>query len=204
VSAFEGSAPVNNNNGPGAGKLHGAKLAAGLVIIGAVARLVPHPANLTPVGGTSLFAGARVKGWLAYAIPLALMLIADPLLAAIHGYPAFNRVTPVIYAAFLVNVWIGRRLLARINPARVAAASVLCSLQFFFVTNLGVWMLGNWYPHTPAGLATSFTLALPFLGRTMAGDLAYAGVLFGLDALAGRFSRSAQRKAAAPAQSAAA
>jgi len=180
-------------------KQYGARVAVGLMMIGAVARLIPHPANFTPVGSTSLFAGARVRGGFAYLMPLVLMLLTDPLLTLIYGYPMFNRVTPVIYAAFLVNVWIGRRLLAKINPARVASATALCSLQFFVLTNIGVWMLGGWYPHTSVGLVACFVAALPFLAPTMVGDLAYAGFLFGLDALAGRLRGSARREVTATA-----
>jgi len=176
----------------------------GLMLIGAVARLLPHPANFTPVGGTSLFAGSRVRGWQAYLVPLILMAATDPLLTLIYGYPLFNRVTPVIYAAFLVNVWIGRKLLAKLNPTRVAAASALCSLQFFLLTNLGVWMFGNWYPHTITGLALCFAAALPFLAPTLVGDLAYTGFLFGLDTLANRLRGSARRKVPAAAETSAA
>ena len=185
-------------------KQYGAGAAVGLMLIGAVARLLPHPANFTPVGGTSLFAGARLRGWSAYLVPLILMAATDPLLTLIYGYPLFNRVTPVIYAAFLVNVWIGRKLLAKLNPTRVAAASAICSLQFFLLTNLGVWMFGNWYPHTITGLALCFAAALPFLAPTLVGDLAYTGFLFGLDTLANRLRGSARRKVPAAAETSAA
>jgi hypothetical protein len=46
-----------------------------LVVLGAVARLVPHPWNFAPVGGMSLFAGARLRGWWAWALPIVLMAI---------------------------------------------------------------------------------------------------------------------------------
>ena len=195
---------MNDGKGSSGHKPYGAGAAVGLMLIGAVARLLPHPANFTPVGGTSLFAGARLRGWSAYLVPLILMAATDPLLTLIYGYPLFNRVTPVIYAAFLVNVWIGRKLLAKLNPTRVAAASAICSLQFFLLTNLGVWMLGNWYPQTITGLALCFAAALPFLAPTLVGDLAYTGFLFGLDALAGRLRGSARRAAQAPAETSAA
>ena len=75
-----------------------------LVVLGAVARLVPHPWNFAPVGGMSLFAGARLRGWWAWALPIVLMAITDPLLG---GY---SRATPFIYLSFLINVWMGRHL----------------------------------------------------------------------------------------------
>jgi hypothetical protein len=76
-------------------------LAVGLTILGMLARLVPHAPNFTPVGGVSLFAGGRLNGWKAYALPLVLMLVTDPL---VGGY-SFS--TPFVYASFLIYVWIG-------------------------------------------------------------------------------------------------
>ena len=57
--------------------------AVGLVLLGGLLRLTPHPWNFTPVGGMSLFAGARMRGWMAYLLPLLVMLITDPL---VGGY----------------------------------------------------------------------------------------------------------------------
>jgi hypothetical protein len=176
-------------------RTYGRKAAAGLTLAAAVARLIPHPANFTPVGSASLFAGARLRGRTAYLVPLVLMALTDPILSALYGYPLLRPEMPAIYGSLLINVWIGRRLLSIVNARRVAAAAALCSLQFFVLTNFGLWLLGNWYPHTPAGLAACFTAALPFLGRTMAGDLAYAALLFGFDALAQRFRNAARQEA---------
>src|SRR5207245_1343007 len=73
-------------------------VAMGLTMLGALARVVPHPWNFTPVGGMSLFAGARLPGWQAYLLPIALMAVTDPF---VGGY---SRVTPFVYLSFLINV----------------------------------------------------------------------------------------------------
>ncbi len=154
-------------------------LALGLTIIGGLARLLPHPPNFTPVGGTSLFAGARLAGWYAYLAPLAMMAVTDVILTAFMGVP-LSRLSPVVYACFLVNVWIGRTMLAHSGSAmRIGAATFLCSLQFFLVTNAAVWFSSHFYPHTLAGLGECFAAAIPFYGRTLAGDLATTALLFG-------------------------
>jgi hypothetical protein len=164
------------------GQTFSTRAAAGLVLVGSIARLIPHPANFTPVGGTSLFAGSRIGGWRAYAVPVVLMAVTDAILAALYGYPLFSKGSAVVYGSFLINVWIGRRLLERPTASRIGLASLLCSLQFFALTNFSVWLFGTMYPHTASGLAMCFVAALPFLGRTMAGDLACSGLLFGVDA----------------------
>ncbi len=165
-------------------------LALSLTVLGALARLAPHPPNFAPVGGMSLYAGARLRGWQAFALPLLLMLVTDPL---VGGY---SIATPFIYLSFLVNVLIGRRLQATESPLRIGAACLVCSIQFFLITNFGTW-LGNWYPHTLSGLALCYTEAIPFFGRTLAGDLLYTGVLFGLHAWLSRSLRTAERVPAA-------
>lgn len=156
---------------------HEAKpLGAGLTVLGAVARVLPHLPNFAPVGSISLFAGARMRGWQAYALPLALMAITDPL---VGGY---SSATPLVYAAFLINVWIGSRLRNTESPLRIGAGAAIGSLVFFLLTNL-VWLYpSTLYPHTLQGAVTCYIAAIPFYGRTLASDLFYSGVLFGLHA----------------------
>ncbi|MDE3164382.1 MAG: hypothetical protein KGN36_01135, partial [Acidobacteriota bacterium] len=75
-------------------------LAMGLLVLGALLR-ISQQLNFAPVGAISLFAGARLRGWKAYALPLALMAITDPL---VGGY---SRATPLVYLSFMISVWIG-------------------------------------------------------------------------------------------------
>jgi len=149
-------------------------LAIGLTVLGMLARLVPHAPNFTPVGGVSLFAGGRLSGWKAYLVPLVLMLVTDPL---VGGY---SFATPFVYASFLIYVWIGSRLRATESPLPIGAAAVAGSVQFFLITNFGVW-LGSTatYPHTAAGLMACYVAAIPFYGRTLLADLFYSAALFG-------------------------
>jgi hypothetical protein len=161
-------------------------LALSLTVLGAVARLLPHAPNFAPVGGMSLYAGARLRGWQAFAVPLVLMAITDPILG---GY---SFATPFIYLSFMISVWIGRRLQATESPLRIGAACLACSAQFFLISNFGVW-LGSIYPHTLAGLGLCYTSAIPFFGRTLASDLLYSGVLFGLHAWLSRRLHTAEQ-----------
>jgi hypothetical protein len=160
-------------------------LALSLTVMGAVLRLLPHPPNFAPVGGMSLYAGARLRGWQAFAVPLLLMAITDPLRG---GY---SIATPFVYLSFMISVWIGRRLQATESPLRIGAACLICSTQFFLISNFGTWL--GWYQHTWSGLALAFTQAIPFFGRTLAGDLFYSGVLFGLHAWLSRTVRTTER-----------
>jgi len=164
-------------------------LALTLVVLGAIARLVPHPWNFAPVGGMSLFAGARLRGWQAYLLPMVLMLVTDPFLGG------FGIATPFVYCSFLINVWIGRRLRTSESPIKIGGAAVICSAQFFLISNLGSWV--GYFPHTFAGLAQCYTLALPFYAPTLVSDLLSSGVLFGLHAVLSRTVYTRERVAQA-------
>lgn len=154
------------------------KYAIGLTVLSALGRLVPHAPNVTPLGGSCLFAGSRLAGPLAWLLPLGVMVATDPF---VGGYTA---ISPVIYASFLISVWIGRRLVHNPRATSVAAAAFLCSLQFFLLTNLAVWFsasrgAGHLYAASLGGLLECYAAALPFWGRTLAGDLFFSGALFG-------------------------
>lgn len=154
-------------------------LATVLILTGAASRLLPHIPNFTAVGGIGLFAGARLTGWKAFLIPLLIMAVTDPILGQILGYPMFNSVTLFVYASLLVNVLIGRLLKRSITPGKVAGASIVCSMQFFLITNFGLWMVTSLYPPTTAGLVACYLAGLPYLGHTLAGDLTFSVFLFG-------------------------
>ena len=150
-------------------------IAIGLVVIAALARLAQN-LNFAPVGALSLFAGARLRGWKAYALPLGLMAITDPFRG---GYSA---ATPLVYASLMLSVWIGSRLRQTENPAWVGAGALAGSIQFFLITNFA-WLAGSsMYPHTLSGVLACYTAGVPFFGRTLVSDLLYSGVLFGLHA----------------------
>ena len=85
-----------------------------------------------------------------------------------------------MYAAFLINVWIGRKLVTTQSVGRIGAACVLGSLQFFLITNFSMFL--TLYSHDLAGLTQCYALALPFYGRTLLADLFYTGALFGMHA----------------------
>jgi hypothetical protein len=107
-------------------------------------------------------------------VPLAAMLVGD----AIMGFYDW-RVMAVVYAALTLPALAG--VLARVHRALpVVVATVLaCSLIFFAATNFAVWTFSGMYSLDTAGLIECYTLALPFLKYTMAGDLFWAAVLFG-------------------------
>ncbi len=161
----------------------------GLMVLGALIRVTQYW-NFAPVGALSLFAGARLRGWQAYLLPIALMAVTDPFLG---GYSV---ATPLVYASFLVNVWIGTRLRNSENPLHIGGAALAGSVQFFLITNFA-WLGGsNMYPHTLSGVLQCYAAGIPFFGRTLASDLLYSALFFGLHAWLSRTVVRSERVAA--------
>ena len=145
------------------------------IIVAVLVRLFPHPPNVAPITAVALFAGTHFsrKHW-AILMPILAMSMTDVFLG-------FSMITPIVYLAFVGVTALGF-VLKKMNIGTV----LLSSLLFFVVTNLGVWFL--YYPLTPEGLMTCFTLALPFFGYAVVGDLFFsAALLFGYRYAAKRF-----------------
>lgn len=170
--------------------------AIALTLLSAAGRILPHAPNVTPLGGSCLFAGSKLAGPLAYLLPLIVMIVTDS--SPMPYGTGYTWASPVIYACFLLNVWIGRRMLRNATALRVGAAAFLCSLQFFLFSNFALWAgavirHSGYYTPDLAGLISCYTLALPFWGKTLAGDLFFSAALFGAYELLAR--RSAARLA---------
>jgi uncharacterized protein DUF6580 len=155
-------------------------LALVMILLAAALRIAPHPWNLAPVGAMALFSGALVRDRrIAFVFPLLTLFAGDVFIG-------FHRLMPIVYSSFLLSVLIGRLLQERRTVSRVAGTMLLGAIQFFIVTNFGVWALGSFYPRTVAGLAACYVAGVPFFWNTLAGDALYAGLLFGGFALAER------------------
>ena len=155
---------------------------AALVVIVAMARLVPHPYrpyNFAPVGALGLFAGAYARTKWSWAFPLLALLVAD-LFIGFYGMT----VMVAVYGGFAVSGLIGRRFLSKSAAApRIGLCALGSAAAFFVISNFGVWLAGG-YPRSIVGIVECYTLALPFFRNTLAGDLFFSAVLFGAFALA--------------------
>lgn len=157
-----------------------------LVVLGALVRLLPHPPNFAPVGSVALFGGSRLRGWQAYLVPVAVMLMTDPIRSWAEGaHSAYSWLSLVIYASFMISVLLGRVFLRKSSsPWKIGAVALAASTQFYLITNFPSWQSAHsLYPHTLSGLIACYIAALPFFGYTLLADLFYSAVLFGSYAL---------------------
>lgn len=156
------------------------RLALGLIVIGVLSRLIPHPPNVTAVVGVSLLGAYAIRSpWLAAFVPVAVMALADVVLGW-HSSALFP------YAGMLAGALIGRGLLRQLSLVRLGGAAFLASLAFFLISNFGVY-LGGYYGFGLDGLVACYVAAIPFWGLSLIGDLGSTAILFGLFVLARRY-----------------
>ncbi len=154
---------------------------AGIVAAAALARLAPHPPNVTPIAAMALFGGACFASRrTAYLVPLAAMSLSDMVLACTrYDLWSMLAIQPVVYACFLATTALGHLVTDRRSPWQVGAAAIAGSVLFFLVTNLAEWAVGRLYPLTGSGLAACYAAAIPFFRNTFLGDVGFAAILFG-------------------------
>lgn len=150
-------------------------LVAFLIGFDVVARLLPHAPGVWPFAASALFAGRMLRiPALAVIVPLAAVLLSNVALAGDDW-----RVTLVVCAAITLPAFAGMLTRRWHGAIPVVAAMVTCSLIFFVATNFAVWAFSGMYPLTWQGLTQCYVAALPFLEKTVLGDLFWTAVLFG-------------------------
>ena len=151
-----------------------------LILAAAALRLAPHAPNFAPVGALALFAGTVLPKRWSVVLPVGAMLLSDAIIGFYQPY-----VLLAVYGSFLAIVllgWWARE--QKMRAASVIGASLFGSVLFFLVTNAAVWAWGGLYSRTAAGLLLAYTMGVPFFRNTLASDLVYNGVLFGVFAAA--------------------
>lgn len=148
-------------------------LAAVLLALGVVARLIDHTPNFTPLAAVGLFAGAVFgRRWLAIAVPLAAMVLGDLFIGFYE-----TGVLIAVYGCIALSALMGiaARRYATLLP--LVPLALVSSLLFFTVTNFAVWYCGTMYHNDLSGLLASYIAGLPFLQFTFEGDLTWTVTL---------------------------
>jgi len=168
-----------------------------LIVSGVLLRLVPHLPNFTPIAAVTLFGAAYLPRKFALIVPLLALAVSDYLLLYInpfaeqifnfsHLYPltaAFHDTTGWVWGSLMISGLLGLLLQKKRGFVRVGTVTIISVLQFYLITNFGVWMAGA-YARDISGLMASYIAALPFLRWTLLGDLFYVASFFGMYALA--------------------
>jgi hypothetical protein len=181
------------------------KLAAMVIVSAVVMRLAPHIPNFAPMTAAALFAAAYLPKRYILIVPLIALAVSDYLLLYVNPFSEpifnfshlqplsamFNNTTAYVWGSFMISALLGLALRKKRNTLRVGGITVAASLQFYLITNFGVWAAGA-YARDISGLWASYSAGLPFLSWTVAGDLFYTATFFALYGLA--LKQPAQRQ----------
>ncbi len=144
-----------------------------LVLLGVFLRIMPHPANLAPIGGIAILSGLVVRRKYAIWSPVAAMVVSD-LFIGLHPLILWTWGSYALIAFLSSRFLYGKKL----NGLSVIATGVTSGLLFYLITNFGVWLQGGLYTLDGAGIIRCYVNALPFLRNTILGDVFYTAALY--------------------------
>lgn len=148
------------------------------ILIGALSRILPHPANMTAMTSLSLLVGREYSKIRSICIVLASLLLSDLMLAHVMGYPILGTWSLFTYSGFVVIALLGCRFQA--TGIRLFGVLIGTSFLFWLWTNFGTWLLSDLYSKDFAGLWTCYVAALPFLRNSLLGDAGWMLILLGI------------------------
>jgi len=136
-------------------------------------RMIPHPANFTPIGAVAILMGMLLRPrYLSLSLAVLMLFISDVFVGLYSGML-------FVYFAYALSVLFSSVFLNRVSWAKAGLALTASSLIFFVVSNFGVWMAGGLYPKTGEGLLSCYIAAIPFFKNSLAANL-----IFGLSGFA--------------------
>lgn len=135
-----------------------------MIVVLAATRLLPHWPNVTPVMAMALMGGAAMmSARKAFLVPLAAMVLSDLALGAVMGWDyAVHGTQPFVYASVLIVTLLGRTMRDSSKVMQVLGGGSAAAVLFFLITNGAVWLTGDMYPRTLAGLVLCYEAGLAF------------------------------------------
>ena len=159
----------------------------GIILIAAATRIIPHPHNFAPIAALALFGSYNFKNFFkGLLIPFLAIFGSDLFINNVtyaqyqEGFVWVSKGSIFIYIAFLAIALLGKLTLKNTKIESLIKTSLVSSIVFFVLSNVGVWLASGMYSPTLGGLAECFFMAIPFFGNTVIGDLFYITALFGV------------------------
>jgi len=158
-----------------------------VILLIAGSRLIPHTDNFVPVFAMLLFAAVHFKNkWQAIVISLGALWLSDLYINNWGRYAEYHNefvmfASPFNYLAYALIAFFSIKLFQNtISLKKVFGSSLLIGIVFFVISNFGVWLNGTLYPLTFDGLITCYLAAIPFFRATLASNVLFSFILFGL------------------------
>lgn len=157
-----------------------------LIVIVALARLIPNMPNFSPMAAIALFCAAHFdKLWKALLVTLLATFVSDIVLnntiyaSMNNGFTVFYDGFLWQYLAYAVIAFLGSKIFTSINKTKVIGGSLATTLVFFIISNFGAWISLPFYSKDIAGIMSSYAAGIPFIKNTLLSDMFYSCLLFG-------------------------
>ena len=149
-----------------------------LILILALARLIPHPPNFTPVVAVAIMSGYFFRNiYLTFATLFVAMVLAD-IFIGFYDHMLF------VYLSLFLIAFLFYKISEKLNFKNLFIYGFAGSIIFFIVSNFGVWAIGSpgvydvAYEKSLTGLIECYVLAIPFFKNTMLSTLIFSYLAF--------------------------
>lgn len=143
------------------------------MLICVVSRLIPHPANMTPLVAMIIINQTffnRVTGVITCFVA---MLAGDVSLALTAGYPILGSWSLFTYTGIMAICLFMPKKLLNTSPLFLISTIGVVHFLYWLWTNWGVWVASGMYTHSLQGLVTCYIAAIPFLRNSIVGTFFY-------------------------------
>lgn len=158
----------------------------GIILLAAFSRIIPHPANFSPLGAIALFGAAHFsKKWQVLLIPIAATWLSDLFINNVIYAEYYSQFTWFYdgfywqYLSYIFIALIAMPIFKKVTKERVLLGALASTFIFFLISNVGCFVGNSYYPQNFMGLMNCYVAGIPFIKGTLLGDLFYSAVLFG-------------------------
>ncbi len=145
-----------------------------LILILALARLIPHPPNFTPIVAVAIMSGYFFRNiYLTFVTLFVAMILAD-IFIGFYDHMLF------VYLSLFLIAFLFYKISEKLNFKNLFIYGFAGSIIFFIISNFGVWVIGSpginnvAYEKSLSGLIECYVLAIPFFKNTMLSTLIFS------------------------------
>ena len=131
-----------------------------------ISRLIPHPPNFTSAIAVGFYLPA-LFGYKYILVALTAFILSDLIIGG-HNLLLFTWGSIILIG--LISKYFNNTYL------RILGITASC-LIFYFVSNFGVWLLGNTYTNDFSGLILCYFMGLPFLQNSLISSLVISALI---------------------------
>jgi hypothetical protein len=157
------------------------------IILAVLTRFIPHPWNFSPVYGALLFGGANMNKRESIWFSAITLGASDVVLTKYIYHLDIGWGELIQMTAFVSIAMIGWILKKHFSIVRLGVACLAAPLSFYLISDFGVWLGFNSYPHTWNGLLACYVAAIPYQGRITASTALFAVIFFGAQQIYDRY-----------------